>query len=40
MSVVLLPGRKDLLLRYRRYHLVIVLVASMRFGLAVPLGSH
>jgi hypothetical protein len=40
MSVVLLPGRKDPSLRSGRYHLATVLAASMRSGLAVPLGSH
>jgi hypothetical protein len=40
MSAVLLPGRKDPSLRFGRYHLATVLVASMRSGLAMSLGSH
>jgi hypothetical protein len=40
MSAMLLPGRKESSLRSGRYHLAIVLVASKRFGMATPLGSH
>jgi hypothetical protein len=40
MSVMLLPRRKDPSLRSGIYRLATVPTASMRFGLATPLGSH
>jgi hypothetical protein len=40
MSVVLLSGRKIMLLWSGRSHLVTGLTAKMRYGLTMSLGSH